>query len=185
MTPEEFSNKLQAAIPELKTYVQSEFPRRAAKMGVDHFKENLRKGGFVNGGLKPWPKSKRQKNAEGKGAAANYGTLLSARLELFNSIVGRASNAQAIISTDKPYAKIQNEGGTIQHPGGTAYFPKNGKAIFVKNETADRYQSLHLQALKRTKPHAITIPARPFIGPNLELTDDLRTDVERKLRTLL
>jgi phage gpG-like protein len=185
MTPEEFQNKLLSVIPQLKAYVASEFPRRAAKIGVDHFKENFRKGGFVNGGLKPWAKAKRQKNSDGKGADANYGTLLSARNELFNSIVGRATNGMAIISSDKPYSQIQNDGGTIQHPGGTAYYPKNGKAIFVKNETAARYQSLHLTPLKRTKPHPITIPQRQYIGESKELNDDLRLEVERKLNTLL
>lgn len=172
-------------MPEIKKYVESEFPRRAAKIAVDHFKDNFRKGGFLNGGLKAWDKAKRQRNSDGKGANANYGTLLSARNELFNSIVGRAANGQAIISTDKVYAKIHNEGGTIHHPGGTAYYPKNGKAIFVKNATADRYESLHLHALKRTKPHSITIPKRQFIGESKELNDDLQKEVERKLNTLL
>lgn len=185
MSPEEFSNRLMAAIPEIKSYVSNVFPRHAAKIAVDHFKNNFRKGGFVNGGLRPWPKAKRQTNAEGKGAEANYGTLLSGRDELFNSIVGEARNGMAIIKSDKPYAEIQNNGGTINHPGGTAYFPKKSKAVFVSNETASRYDALHIKPLNRTRPHAITIPARPFIGESIELTNDLTEQIEKDFLRIL
>lgn len=183
MTPAEYQRKLKQIAPEIKKYIASEFPRRAAKMAVDHFKENFHKSGFVNGGLQAWDKSKRQ-TAGKKGAASNYKTLLSGRNELMNSIRGRAVNGRAIISSDKPYAQIHNQGGTIHHPGGTAYFVRGSKAIFVKNETASRYQSLHLKPMKRTAAHSIPIPKRQFIGESKELNVMIQQEIERKIKTL-
>lgn len=63
------------------------------------------------------------------------------------------------VSANTPYAAIQEFGGTLNHPGGTAYFiGDDGKARFVSNEnaTAD---------MPRTKPHTITLPERPYMRP--------------------
>lgn len=58
-----------------------------------------------------------------------------------------------------PYAKIHEFGGTINHPGGTAYFVSSelGRAVFVSNASAmaDR--------LPRTKPHSIPMPERSYM----------------------
>lgn len=57
----------------------------------------------------------------------------------------------------KAYAAINQFGGTINHPGGTAYFPKkDGEIVFVSNARAR-------PSMPRTKPHRITIPARPYL----------------------
>jgi hypothetical protein len=51
-------------------------------------------------------------------------------------------------------------GGTINHPGGTAYktiaLPGQIKAVFISNSEADSFD-------RRTKPHSIKIPQRPFM----------------------
>lgn len=63
-----------------------------------------------------------------------------------------------------PYAKIHEFGGTINHPGGTAYFVSSelGRAVFVSNASAlaDR--------LPRTRPHAIPIPERSYMRSAFE-----------------
>lgn len=68
-----------------------------------------------------------------------------------SGIVGRVG-----FSSDVAYAAIHEFGGTINHPGGTAYFidKATGMAQFVSNKSdiADR--------LPRTKPHTITMPER-------------------------
>ncbi|WP_052117922.1 HK97 gp10 family phage protein [Novosphingobium pentaromativorans] len=58
------------------------------------------------------------------------------------------------------YAAIQELGGTINHPGGTPYFMKDGKPVFVSNSG---YGAFH--HLPKTKPHTITLPERPFMRP--------------------
>jgi len=57
-----------------------------------------------------------------------------------------------------PYARIHEYGGTIDHPGGTPYFiGDDGLAKFVSKAKG--------AGLPVTKPHQITIPARPYIAP--------------------
>ncbi len=60
-----------------------------------------------------------------------------------------------------PYARIHEYGGTINHPGGTPYFiGDDGLAKFVSKAKGGD--------LPVTKPHTITIPARPYIRPAFE-----------------
>ena len=56
-----------------------------------------------------------------------------------------------------PYARIHEYGGTINHPGGTPYKIVNGRAVFVSKARG--------AGLPVTKPHDITMPARPYITP--------------------
>lgn len=52
-------------------------------------------------------------------------------------------------------AAIHEFGATIQHPGGTPYIMRNGKAVFVSKGTPG--------AVGITKPHLIRIPERSFL----------------------
>ncbi|WEK00597.1 MAG: hypothetical protein P0Y59_02580 [Candidatus Sphingomonas phytovorans] len=61
---------------------------------------------------------------------------------------------------DVVYALMIEVGGTIQHPGGTAYFiGSDGMAKFVSNDDPKA------AGLPRTKPHEIVIPAHPYLRP--------------------
>lgn len=64
-----------------------------------------------------------------------------------------------------PYAGIHETGGVIQHPGGTAYLVLSGAfgsgAVFISNKKAGT------SSLKRTRPHPIPMPARPYLRPTL------------------
>lgn len=67
------------------------------------------------------------------------------------------------VSANAPYAAIQEYGGSINHPGGTAYFiGDNGLAVFVPDSSV---ASIYLP---RTKPHVIVLPSRPFMRPALQ-----------------
>lgn len=55
----------------LEKFLRREMPVIAGRMAQDHFQNNFRLGGFVNGGLHPWPKAKRLSSG-GTGAADNY-----------------------------------------------------------------------------------------------------------------
>lgn len=78
------------------------------------------------------------------------------------------------VSSEAPYAAIQEFGGTINHPGGTAYFiGEGGMATFVSNDYASGIRGA---ALPRTAPHNITLPARPYMAPALQKN---RADIVR------
>lgn len=74
---------------------------------------------------------------------------------------------KAQIIADAPYAAIQEYGGVINHPGGTAYFiGNNGLAVFVPDS------NILSTYLPRTKPHEIVLPARPYMRPALDKNRD-------------
>lgn len=62
-----------------------------------------------------------------------------------------------------PYAKIHEYGGTINHPGGTAYFVSAllGRTFFVSNASA------LAASLPRTQPHTIDMPERSYMRSGL------------------
>lgn len=80
---------------------------------------------------------------------------------LANSIeVEQLAPLRAQVVVHSPYGAIQELGGTINHPGGTAYFiGDDGLAVFVSND------SPAAATLPRTKPHTITLPERPYMRP--------------------
>lgn len=96
----------------LEKFLRREMPVIAGRMAQDHFQNNFRLGGFVNGGMHPWPKAKRLSSG-GTGAASNYGTLLSGRNHLFKSIKYIPSDYRVKISNDVIYAPIHNWGGSV------------------------------------------------------------------------
>lgn len=77
------------------------------------------------------------------------------RNSLTNARVGKMRWA---FGTNVKYARIMEKGGTINHPGGTAYVTFGGRAHFVKNANAKWW-------MRRTAPHPIKIPARPYLRP--------------------
>lgn len=73
-------------------------------------------------------------------------------------VVGRVFS-----SGDVKYAGIHEYGGTINHPGGTAYVINPKKAhmmMFVSNKTATA-------DMARTRPHQIKMPERSFMRSSL------------------
>lgn len=67
------------------------------------------------------------------------------------------------VSSNAPYAAIQEYGGTINHPGGTPYFiGSDGKPRFVSKGGIGASHNLPV-----TKPHTITLPERPYMRPAL------------------
>lgn len=80
---------------------------------------------------------------------------------LANSIeVERVDELTARVVVHSPYGAIQELGGTINHPGGTPYFMKDGKPVFVSKQGAGAFHGLPV-----TKPHEITLPERPYLRP--------------------
>ena len=77
------------------------------------------------------------------------------RSSITNARVGKLKWA---FGTNVVYARIQELGGTIQHPGGTAFLTFGGKAVFVSNANAKSW-------MRRTAPHPIVLPARPYLRP--------------------
>ena len=86
----------------LEKYIKKDAPRIIGKMGVDHFKENFDKEGFVNNGLQPWPARKTDTGRK---------MLTGETKELQDSIDYKADLAKTSFGTDVVYGSIHNRGG--------------------------------------------------------------------------
>lgn len=84
MTPEEFQQRIRQNATEIKQAINRTILVKVGRAAKDHFQENFQKGGFVNGGLHAWKRSKRIGTA--KGAAGSTKTLLSDRTNLYRAI---------------------------------------------------------------------------------------------------
>lgn len=58
MDIKDFSALLKAKRKELDMLMRRELPVKVGRMAKDHYQDNFRKGGFVNGGLRRWPVTK-------------------------------------------------------------------------------------------------------------------------------
>lgn len=120
-----------------------------------------------------WPQRKRDPEA-GQGRESRRGLLIGEGSGNLRRNIRREvfKDGFFLIAPDD-YAKIHNEGGTIQHPGGTDYIviSEGGetKAVFVRKQ-----KGAELRKRKRfvgtTKPHSIHIPKRQFIGKSKRLS---------------
>lgn len=83
------------------------------------------------------------------------------------------SELEVKVTSNAEYAAIQEFGGTIRHPGGTPYFMRDGKPVFVSNKGVGAFHGL-----PKTKPHDITLPARPYMLPARDAKEkEVRKDV--------
>ena len=114
MDIKEYSKLIKAKRKELDGLMKRKMPVIAGRMAKDHFQDNFRREGFVNGGLHPWPKAKRLSSGR-TDAAGNYGTLLSGRNHLFSSVKYMPGEYRVRVANELVYAPVNNWGGEV-HP---------------------------------------------------------------------
>ena len=165
----------------LEKFLRREIPVIAGRMAQDHFQNNFRLGGFVNGGLHPWPKAKRLSSG-GTGAASNY------RVKISNDVV---------------YAPIHNWGDTV-HPAVTDKMRKWAwrqfyKSAGIRKNASKKTRASRLKeaaanpqaqmwkglALTRKKKLSIRIPQRQFIGESEELNEKIEKKITEKIFNIL
>jgi phage gpG-like protein len=170
-------------------------PVKIGRIADDHFHENFRKGGFVNGGLHPWQPTKRQQSGS-KRAAANYGPLLSSRKHLYGSLKYIPGDYRVLVRDDLKYAPIHNWGGDV-NPAVTAKMrryawyrynlaigkkgAKRGKK-YVETEEALRWKALALTKKTRLQIH---IPQRQFLGESQELDRKIKDTIDNELKRII
>ena len=192
MTPEQFAALVRAKEKEIRDAIHRRLPVKIGRMATDHFQNNFRQGGFVDGGLHPWPVTRRQQ-AGGKSANSQYGPLMSARKNLYGSIRYVPGDAQVVVGTSGPYAAVHNQGATItSHPRVTpkmrrfawAKFFANGGGSTAANPEADKWKAL---ALTKKEKLTVTshIPQRKFLGESQELNEKMRTKIETELTQII
>lgn len=186
----------------LDAMMRRQMPVIAGRLAKDHFQDNFRRGGFVNGGLHPWPKARRLASG-GTDAASQYGTLLSGRNHLFNSIKYMPSDYRVKVVNELSYAPLHNWGGTV-HPTVTDKMRKWAwrqfyKSAGLRKNSSKKTKSEKLKAaaanpqaqmwkrlaLTRKKKLDIRIPQRQFLGESEELTAKINERLEKEIRNIL
>lgn len=94
---------------------------------------------------------------------------------------GGVSGIVAISRAAVPYAAIHEYGGTIKHPGGTAYMVGDWGSIFIANARSIA------ASLPRTRPHSIPMPARSYMRSALfdrrdRIVSNIEAAVQRGLK---
>lgn len=160
--------------------VNDRLPRKVGVTAVNHFKQNFRDGGWLDNGLHPWKRTRRQ---EGNGKDAKYSPLTSRRNHMMRSIQASTSPGQVTIEDPVPYAAIHNDGGDITtHPTVTQRMRKyawhmvyslagiKGKGKLPKElpKEAEKWKGLALTRKSSITVHA-HIPQRQFMGDSAEL----------------
>ena len=160
--------------------VNDRLPRKVGVVAVNHFKQNFRDGGWLDNGLHPWKRTRRQ---EGNGKDAKYSPLTSRRNHMMRSIQASTSPGQVTIEDPVPYAAIHNDGGDITtHPTVTERMRRyawhmvyslagiKGKGKLPKElpKEAEKWKGLALTRKSSITVHA-HIPQRQFMGDSAEL----------------
>ena len=168
--------------------VNNNLPRKIGVMAVNHFRDNFRRGGFVNGGLQPWQKTRRQIDD-----GSPYSPLTSRRNHLMSSTTSVPGIGMVTIRNDVPYAVIHNDGGTIDtHPTVTPRLRKFAWYKFYSlsaNRSEDDPQASMWKAIALTKNRTLhvhgTMPQRQFIGESTELTAKFDELIRKAILALL
>ena len=205
---DKLQDDIQKMMKEVEFLIARKLPVAAGKLAKQHFQDNFLKGGFVNGGLSPWPPAKRLSSG-GKGADSQYRTLMSSRNHLYSSINYTPGVAKVTVFNDVVYAPIHNEGGTV-HPritpkmrryawakyyelggGGKGSYKagkgskkeKSGsKSVKAVPEEAEKWKRL---AMTKKESLTINIPKRQFMGPSAELDARLTAYVEKEILKII
>lgn len=195
MTIKEFHQYAKQKEKELERLYNDILPVKVGAIAKRHFQDNFRKGGFVDGGLTPWPATRRQQSG-GKSAASRYGPLLSSRTHLMRSVRDVPGRARTTIVSDLPYSRIHNEGGTIEtHPTVTPRMRRFAWAKFFEaggggKKGADvpaeavRWKKLALTRKAKLDIRAY-IPQRRFIGQSRELDGRISEKIVEETRKVL
>jgi len=188
MTPEEFFRKIQQNLKRIQPFIERDMPRIAGKLAVDFYKDSFRNQGFTDKSLKKWQKAKRTLYKDNF-ASSQYGTLLSSRNELMESITYRVGLGFTVIVSDKEYAEIHNEGGSVDF--NIKVTPKMRKFAWAKHYNADKdsKEADKWKGLALTKKNILNIkfimPKRQFMGESETMSKQIVGKVEDKLTNLL
>lgn len=164
-----------------------------AKTEVENFiKDNFKEEGFAGN---KWKKRKSRNRSDRRNPDKPRRLLMQSGT-LQRSIKVTASDNRITVNADGniPYAKIHNEGGTINHPGGTPYiaFGKKYTARKRRGRIASMGESQMVflkkdgsypEGVKFTQPHPIPIPKRQFIGDSPKLRARLDKAIKQEIDT--
>lgn len=107
----ELERHITAIRKQLELELNDSLPRKVGVIAKQLFSENFHRSGFVDVGLRPWQKSKRELAGD-KGASVRYKTLTSSRNHLMRSTQYKPIKRVVVIENPVPYTSTHNESCT-------------------------------------------------------------------------
>ena len=186
---------VQKAKDDILKEVNDRLPRKVGIIAVNHFKQNFRDSGWLDDGLHPWKRTKRQ---DSNSPDAKYGPLTSRRDHLMRSIQASTAPGEVTIEDPVPYAAIHNDGGDItSHPTVTKKMRKyawhmvyslagikgKGKLPQKLPAEAEKWKGLALTKKPKITVHA-HIPQRQFMGDSYELRIKINSLINQSIQKI-
>ncbi|MCX6210113.1 MAG: phage virion morphogenesis protein [Bacteroidetes bacterium] len=170
------ADELVAKLRAAQEYVQKDVPEIIGIEAVKHFKKSFNDGGFTDTSLKKWTPRKTKRT----GSTNGQKTLVKSS-ELMDSIDYRVQGNLVIIYSDKLYAQIHNEGGTV------TITPQMKKFFWAKNYEAEKAGDFDLAEEYKFMALAkeIKIEQRMFIGNSEVMNTKILEKVNRDLTRIL
>ncbi|WP_149913506.1 phage virion morphogenesis protein [Sphingobacterium cavernae] len=176
-----FDQQLQAIFNKIESKIDLA-PQLVAETALEHFQNALIKKQWDG---KPYQQYKNKKHEPSRGS------LMMRTNNLFRTLkIVSVSNTIASLSAGSskvPYAKIHNEGGTIQHQARTTIVTHKkftrgkfkGKTLFAKNnEKASFSQRASIGA------YTTTMPQRQFMGKSPALMKEIKNRFKTHFKNL-
>ena len=170
------ADELIRRLKEAQEYIRQDVPEVIGTEAVAHFKKSFADEGFTDTSLKKWAPRKAKvhlqtKTLQGQGSGDHLG----------DSLDYKVSGNTITIYTDKPYAQIHNEGGTIEvTPKMKAYF---WAMHYQAKEAGDTDAEEQYKAMALSKK--ITIIQRQFLGDSKALIETITTKIVKDLNRIL
>ncbi len=204
MNIQEFNRIILKKQKQLSDLIHRKMPVLAGNIAKRHIEEDFRNGGFTHNGFHKWKETNRQRSG-GKGAASQYGPLLSGRNYLSRNIQYTPGDGQVIVFTRVPYARVHNSGG-VTRPTVTPKMRKFAWAMYYKaagikkkmkrggkvrkqREENASEEALNWKRLALTKKAklTVTIPQRQFMPakPGPELTKKVSGKFEQEIGKII
>jgi phage gpG-like protein len=149
------------------------FPEGAGIEAEDFSNERFKRKNWVDKTNQPWDKAKTAPDWLPKKWRKKRGSLMVDSVQLKNSVrVIKTTRNSVTIGTDKPYAQIHNEGGTVK------------QNITIKAHS--RKRKGHTENVKEhSRKREFKIPQRKFIGESAILMRRIERFVQREINEIL
>jgi phage gpG-like protein len=173
MNPQEFEREVSKKAQEIKNLIENRLPIQIGKKAMRFINGNFSAQGWQGGSFQKWKPNKRG------------GRILVHKGHLRRDTYFQTQPALTILKNDLPYAKINNEGGTIKGSATVKSYTRKGYTRKVKGKK----QTVKPSTIKtHTRNMNITIPQRQFFptksSPSLVLDNAVRREVVREINKL-
>lgn len=171
--------QLIAKVNNLSKALMSTVPKRLGNDAQRHFMMSFQNQGFTDAQLIQWPKLKKQRTIGGRAA---QGRILKGRGLLMNSIRVVRANWNSIVvvagGPHVPYAKIHNEGGTIEGTTGVRAHTRRDHAARLRTGKVMRRGG---PVRAHTRRLLTYMPKRQFMGRSQVLEETMRNTIRRTI----